>query len=69
MKVELTNRELKDIYSGLGWVVTQELYHITQMEQENIEENKELLKTMKERNERQMILIKKITKLINWEKD
>ncbi|ACA57536.1 hypothetical protein FDC45_15805 [Clostridium botulinum] len=66
MKVELSNRELKDIYNGLIVFTTHELCYISQMEQEeNREEDKELLKFMKEKNERQMILINKIEKLID----
>lgn len=69
MKIDLSNRELKDIYGGLCGVTTHETYHISQMEKENREEHKELLKSMRERVQRQMVLINKITKLIDWEKN
>lgn len=65
MKVELSNMELEDIYYGLIGFTTHELSFISEMEQkENRKEDKELLEFIKERNERQMILIDKIAKLI-----
>lgn len=69
MKVELSNKELEDIYTGLSGIRTYMLHNISEMEQgKNIrEEDKELLKTMKETTERQMLLINKIAKLIEGE--
>lgn len=67
--LELSNRELKDIYGCLGGITTEEIYQTTQFELADKEEYKELIESLKARTERQMILINKIAKFIDWEKE
>lgn len=67
--LELSNRELKEIYSGLVAASLGELGYISQIEERTKENDKELLELLKIRAEKRMCLINKINKFIDWQKE
>lgn len=69
MKIELSKKELQDIYEDLGAAVMEESSTINIMEKDNKAEYKNLLQGFKNRQKRRMVLINKIAKLAGYQEN
>lgn len=66
MKVELSNQELKDIHECLGAVAVENLDHINVFRKTDDKEFKLIADKLEKDYEREMFLLNKAFKLIDW---
>ena len=66
MKVELSNQGLKDIHGCLGAVALENLGHINAFRQNGRSDLRKLADNLEKEYEREMTLLNKIFKLIDW---
>jgi hypothetical protein len=66
MKVELSNQELKDIHECLGAVAVENLDHINVFRKTDDKEFKLIADKLEKDYEREMFLLNKVFKLIDW---
>lgn len=66
MEVELSNQELKDIHECLGAVAVENLDHINVFRKTDDKEFKLIADKLEKDYEREMFLLNKVFKLIDW---